>query len=53
MAIDILAKGLRSIGFVLPSDISERFQRIDAAWWVPRVDELKKVFRSAGAIVPK
>jgi hypothetical protein len=53
MAIDILAKGLRSIGFELPSDFRERFLRIDAAWWVPRVDELKKVFRSAGAIVPK
>jgi hypothetical protein len=53
MAVDILAKGLRAMGSELPSDFRERFIRIDAAWWVPRIDELKKVFRSAGAIVPK
>src|SRR5690242_9776291 len=40
-------------GRELPGDFRERFIRIDAAWWVPRTEELKKVFQSAGAIVPK
>ena len=53
MAVDILAHGLRAMGRELPGDFRERFIRIDAAWWVPRTEELKKVFQSAGAIVPK
>jgi hypothetical protein len=53
MAVDILANGLRAIGCELPRDFRERFIRINAAWWLPRIEELKKVFRSAGAIVPK
>jgi hypothetical protein len=53
MAVDILAHGLRAIGCELPGDFRERFIRLGAAWWVPRIEELKKVFQSAGAIVPK
>jgi hypothetical protein len=53
MAIDILAKELRAINCDLPSDFRERFIRIDAAWWVPRVEELKRILLSAGAIIPK
>jgi hypothetical protein len=53
MAVDILANGLRAIGCELPKDFRERFIRINAAWWLPRIEELKNVFRSAGAIVPK
>jgi len=53
MAVDILAHGLRAMGYELPGDFRERFMRIDATWWVPRIEELKQVFQSAGAIVPK
>lgn len=53
MAVDILARGLAAMGCQLPGDFRERFMRIDAEWWVPRIDELKKIFQSAGAIVPK
>jgi hypothetical protein len=53
MAVDILAKGLRAMGCELPGHFRERYVRIDPAWWVPRIEELKKVFQSAVAIVPK
>lgn len=53
MAVDILAKALRTMGCELPGDFRQRFMRIDAAWWAPRIEELKRTFQSAGAIVPK
>ena len=53
MAVDILAKELRTMGCELPGDFRERFIRIDAAWWMPRIEELKKTFQCASAIVPK
>jgi len=53
MAVDILAHGLRAMGCELPGDFRERFIRLGAAWWVPRIEELKRVLQSAGAIVPK
>lgn len=53
MAVDILANALRTMGCELPGDFRQRFVRIDAAWWVPRIEELKRTFQSAGAIVPK
>jgi hypothetical protein len=39
------------MGFALPEDFRQRYVRIDAAWWVPRLEELKKMIQSSVAAV--
>jgi hypothetical protein len=49
VATDTLAAGLRAMGFVLQTDFADRFVRLDATWWVPRIEQLEKLLGSAVA----
>ncbi len=48
-AVEAIGKGLKTMGFTLPTDFRERFVRLPAQWWVPHLEQLKKVFQSTVA----
>jgi hypothetical protein len=47
MVVEMLGQELKRMGFAVPDDFPKRYVRIDASWWVPRLDALKKTIQSA------